>query len=156
MTRKRFDASLKDIVEVHPLDWARLLGAASARSVRVIDAEVSTVSAAADKAMVIDDGGPEWVLHPEFVSGRDLALPRNTWWYNCVFHRRRGCLVRSVVLLLRPAADGPDVNGAYVLRFPDEAEAYNTFRYRVVRLWQLSAEQLLQGGIGTLPLAPLT
>ena len=64
--------------------------------------------------------------------------------------------MRSVVLLLRRAADGPKLDGRYALQFPDEAEAYHTFRYRVVRLWQLPAEQLLTGGIGILPLAPLT
>ncbi|HZT80116.1 MAG TPA: hypothetical protein VFA26_07840 [Gemmataceae bacterium] len=29
------------------------------------------------------------------------------------------------------------------------------FRYGVVRVWQLPPEQLLTGGLGTLPLAPI-
>src|SRR5579872_5923067 len=92
MARKKFDASLKDVFEDHPADWAAWLGASGVRSVKVIDADVSTVTAAADKAMMIDSGGPQWILHPEFVSGRDLALPFNTWWYSSVFHRRHQCL----------------------------------------------------------------
>jgi hypothetical protein len=72
-----------------------------------------------------------------------------------VLHRRFNCLVRSVVLLLRRAADGPAMNGRYALKFRDEPVAYNTFHFRIVRLWELPAEQLLTGGIGILPLAPL-
>ena len=155
MARKQFDASLKDAIEGHAADWAAP-GATGVRGVRMIDADVSTVTAAADKAMLIDSGGPEWILHPELASGRDLELPHKIWWYNSVFHRRHRRLVRSVVLLLRPAADGPDLTGEYALRFPEESEAYNVFRYQVVRLWKLSAERLLDGGIGVLPLATLT
>lgn len=73
-----------------------------------------------------------------------------------MLHRRFNCLVRSVVLLLRRAADGPALNGQYRLQFPKEPVAYNTFLYRVIRLWELPSEQLLTGGIGILPLATLT
>jgi hypothetical protein len=79
MARKKYDASLKDIIDVHPDDWAKMLGAKPIRRVRVIDADVSTVSAAADKAMFIDDGGPQWILHPELVSSGNLKLPGDTW-----------------------------------------------------------------------------
>jgi hypothetical protein len=75
MARKRYDASLKDITDAHAGDLASLLGVTQIRHIRVLDAEVSTVTSAADKAMMIDSGGPEWVLHPEFVSGRDLEIP---------------------------------------------------------------------------------
>jgi hypothetical protein len=33
---------------------------------------------------------------------------------------------------------------------------YAVFRYGVVRVWQLPPEQLLAGGLGTLPLAPIS
>jgi len=133
-----------------------LLGATAVREVRLIDAEASTVSAAADKAMWIDSGAFQWILHPDLLSGRDLTVPRKIWWYNSVFHKRHDCLVRSVLLLLRPAADGADITGSYDLQFPDEAEAYHVFRYRVLRLWKLPVQRLLTGGVGILPLAPLT
>ena len=38
---------------------------------------------------------------------------------------------------------------------PGEAP-YLTFRYNVVKLWEMPVETLLNSGIGTLPLAPLT
>ncbi len=39
--------------------------------------------------------------------------------------------------------------------FPDEVP-YNVFRYRVIRVWQLPPDPLLTGGLGTLPLAPIS
>jgi predicted transposase YdaD len=46
------------------------------------------------------------------------------------------------------------VNG--VLELADTAgNGYLTFRYSVVRIWKIPVEQLLTGGPGTLPLAPL-
>jgi hypothetical protein len=54
MSGKPFDASLKDVIEVHAADWAPLLGASHAKKVRVIDADVSTVTAAADKALLVE------------------------------------------------------------------------------------------------------
>lgn len=69
-------------------------------------------------------------------------------------HRHR-LLVRTVLVLLRPAADSPGLTGVYQEQFPGEP-AYQVFRYRVVRLWQVSAKALLTGGLGTLPLAPIS
>jgi hypothetical protein len=63
--------------------------------------------------------------------------------------------VRSGVVLLRPEADSPQLTGLYVRDFPDEEE-YLIFRYRVVRVWQLPPQPLLSGGLGLLPLAPIS
>jgi hypothetical protein len=49
--------------------------------VRVIDSNLSAVTAEADKVVWI--GGPEQVIvHTEFLSGRDKALPQRIHWYN--------------------------------------------------------------------------
>jgi hypothetical protein len=63
--------------------------------------------------------------------------------------------VRSGVLLLRPEADSRQLTGMYRRGFPGE-EAYLTFHYQVVRVWQLPPEPLLTGGLGLLPLAPIS
>ena len=39
--------------------------------------------------------------------------------------------------------------------FPEELP-YNVFGYRVIRVWQVPPDQLLAGGLGTLPLAPIS
>jgi hypothetical protein len=68
-------------------------------------------------------------------------------------HRHR-LPVRSVIVLLRPAADGPVMNGTFERACPND-QPYDVFHYRVVRLWQIPAEELLRGGPGLLSLAPV-
>jgi hypothetical protein len=69
--------------------------------------------------------------------------------------RRHGALVRTVVVLLRKSADWPELTGTFQRGFPSEPP-YLVFRYGVVRVWQLPAEMFLSGGLGILPLAPLS
>jgi hypothetical protein len=157
MSTKPFDASLKDVVDCHPADWVRLLCPWPIRSVRVLDAETSTVTSNADKAIEVDSGpNAQWILHPEFVSGYKANFPRQLWWYNSVLHERHDLAVVSFALLLRRQADGPLMTGSHAIQAPLDAEPYNVFRYRVERLWQWPSERLLRSGLGALPLAPLT
>jgi hypothetical protein len=82
-------------------------------------------------------------------SGNPLGVPSEA------AARRHGLRVRSVLVLLRPEADGPAVtcNVRHVL--PEDDDYYLDFRYHVVRIWEVPAEQLLAGGLGILPLAPI-
>jgi hypothetical protein len=58
-------------------------------------------------------------------------------------------------VLLRREADSPRLNG--LLEHLDlSGDWERRWRYRVIRVWQLSAEALLTGELGLLPLAPLT
>lgn len=61
----------------------------------------------------------------------------------------------SVAVLLRPEADSPQLTGTLKRAFPGQ-EPISVFRYRVLRVWQLPVDELLSGGIGTLPLAPIS
>ncbi|HEV2472574.1 MAG TPA: DUF4351 domain-containing protein, partial [Chthonomonadales bacterium] len=81
-------------------------------------------------------------------------LPRRTQVHNALLDRRHDLPVRSVIILLRPEADGPAMTGEYVRSTPDGTRV-NHFSYQVLRLWQIEAEELLSGGVGTLPLVPL-
>ncbi len=155
MGSKPFDASLKDVIEAHPVDWARRLGASRFKSVRVIDADVSTVTGAADKAMLVESEEGDYVLHPELQSSHDATLPRRTWWANAVYHHRTQLPVLSTVILLRPQADGSDMTGQYRVQLPMRPKPYGLFEYDVLRLWQVPVEELLAGGIGVLPVATL-
>jgi len=74
--------------------------------------------------------------------------------YNVLISRRHGIPVRSAIILLRNAADGPEMTGVYEQRLPSGAVNLH-FRYEVVRVWEHPVEQFLEGGIGILPLAPL-
>jgi hypothetical protein len=74
---------------------------------------------------------------------------------NVLLGRRHGVLVRTLVVLLRKSADSPELTGTLQRGFRDEPP-YWVFRYGVVRVWQLPAETFLGGGLGILPLAPLS
>ena len=88
-------------------------------------------------------------------AGRDPDLLPNLPAYNILLERRHGVLVRTVVVLLRKSADWAELTGTIQREFPGEPP-YLVFRYGVVRVWQLSPEMFLSGGLGILPLAPLS
>ncbi len=152
MTTKPYDPTLKALVETEPEVWPDLFGRPGPTT--VIDADIATISGAADKVLRVSTS-PPYLLHLEFVAGHDSAtLPRKLHVRNGLLEDRHEIRVRSGVLLLRPEADSPQLTGRYERAFPGE-EAYLTFRYQVVRVWELAPESLLTGGLGLLPLAPV-
>lgn len=150
---KPFDATLKAMLEASPDDWPVLAGYPRAET-RVIDADVSTFTAAADKVLRVR-GSPDWIMHVEFQAGPDAFLPRRTHLYNTILEYRHDLMVRSVIVLLRPEARLANLTGTYERQFAGEA-AHVTFRYRVISVWELPLGPLLAGGPGTLPLAPIS
>ncbi len=67
-------------------------------------------------------GGPEpYLFHPEFLSGRAPGYPEHVHWYNALASHRHGLPVLSAVVLLRPAADGPELTGEYQQAVPGDA-----------------------------------
>jgi hypothetical protein len=119
------------------------------------DADIATVSGAADKVLRVA-AEPPYLLHLEFVSGHDAAaLPPKLLVRNGLLSDRHELPVRTGVVVLHPGADSPRLSGVYERGFLGE-EAYLTFRYRVVRVWQLPPGPLLTGGLGLLPLAPIS
>lgn len=73
-----FDASLKELIEQYPSDWLPLAGLGTAASVDVIDADLSTVTAAADKVLHIGKR-PPWLMHLELQSSRKAL-----WLNSCI------------------------------------------------------------------------
>jgi predicted transposase YdaD len=153
MADKPFDVALKHLVEADPGEWPALLRRPRA-PVTVVDADIATVSGAADKVLRVEAREP-YLLHLDFVAGHDAAaLPLKLNVRNTLLEYRHGLPVLSVAVLLRPEADSPALTGERRRALSGE-EPYNHFRYEVVRVWRLDAEQLLTGGLGTLPLAPI-
>lgn len=124
--------------------------------VTVEDTDLATVvSGAVDKVLRVH-AQPEYLVHFDFQSGHDSAmLPPRLRLYNSVLDYRHDRMVLSVAVLLRPEADSPQLTGSFERGFAGQ-EPIALLRYRVIRVWQLPAEQLLTGGIGTLPLAPVS
>lgn len=150
-----YDPTLKTLVEASPADWLPLLGLPRKR-VTIEDTDLATVvSGAVDKILRVH-AQPEYLLHLDFQSGHDSAiLPRRLRLYNGVLDYRHDRLVLSAAVLLRPEADSPRLTGTLQRGFPGQ-EPIALLRYRVLRVWQLPVEQLLAGGVGTLPLAPVS
>lgn len=153
MATKPFDPTLKTLVEIAPDDWTAFVGAPPGPTT-VRDADIGTVSAAADKVLHVAASVP-YLIHLEFQAGHDAAaLPELLHLRNTLLGHRHRLPVRSVVVLLKPEADSPVLTGLWQEQFPGE-EPYHIFRYQVIRVWQVPPETFLAGGIGTLPLAPL-
>jgi predicted transposase YdaD len=150
---KPFDATLKEMLEESPGDWPALVGLPE-REAEVINADVSTVTSAADKVLRVR-GSPPWIMHLEPQGGRDPGLPRRMYVDNALLENRHKILVRSVAVLLSPKANHPNLTGTYRRQFRGEPP-YLTFRYEVIRVWQLPVERLLTGGLDLLPLAPIS
>ena len=154
MTAPPYDPTLKALVESEPESWPALFGRPTGPT-EVIDADIATVSGAADKVLRVA-ADPEYLLHLEFVAGHDAAmLPRKLHVRNGLLEDRHDLRVRSGAVLLRPDADSRQLTGVYERGFAGE-EAYLTFRYQVVRVWRLAPEPLLSGGLALLPLAPIS
>ncbi len=164
---KPFDETLKHLIEAQPNAWLEFVGLTG--SAEVIDADLSTLAAEADKVLRVTAGKPSAtsgrqthasaktsLLHLEFQSSYDAELGERILLYNVLLLARHKLPVRSVLILLRKKADGPKMTGSVVHRDPKDGEPIHSFHYRIVRLWERSVESLLAGPLAILPLAPLT
>ena len=149
-----YDASTKYLVETRLADWLPLCGRTTTAELQVVDADLATVTAAADRVLRVCED-PPWLLHLELQSSRDPNLLPNLPAYNILLERRHGVLVRTVVVLLRKSAEMAELTDTFLRGFRGE-QPYLVFRYEVVRVWELSSETFLSGGLGILPLAPLS
>jgi predicted transposase YdaD len=95
------------------------------------------------------------LLHIEPQSSWDGDFPERLFLYNALLRNRYGGPVITLALLLRREASAPNLTGLLLDSLPN-GEEYLRFKYTVVRLWELPADQLLATGLGTTPLALLT
>ncbi|HEY2910006.1 MAG TPA: hypothetical protein VGI99_07155 [Gemmataceae bacterium] len=150
---KPYDATSKDIIETDPAGWVAFLGCrVEPGAVRLVDADVSTITAEADKVIRVEQPFP-WILHLELQASRDELLPRRLFRYNALLHARHGLPVASVAVLLRTQADSRGMTG--LLESASPIGTSLAFRYYVLKVWRRPADDFLNGPIGLLPLAPL-
>jgi predicted transposase YdaD len=151
---KKFDVTMKAMLEDDPDDLPVPVGVSDPR-VEVIDADIATISGAADKVLRLH-GPPPSILHFEFQASPDGSLPRRVNVYNAAMEDRHDLPVLSVVVLLRPQANLAAIDGRYWRRVPGTNRPYRIFRYKVIRVWELLVADLLQGGLARLALAPIS
>jgi len=150
---KPYDATTKTLFEFDPAAWAAFLGIhRSPDRIRIVDADLSTITTAADKVLRIEDESP-WLLHVEFQSSWDGSLPRRLLAYNAVLAEKHGLPVYTVVVLLAPRSEAAILTGRH-----EASPAFGPsweFRYTVLRIWEQSASLLANGPIALVPLAPV-
>lgn len=147
---RRFDATLKHLVESRPAEWLAYLGLPLGTSVGAVDADLSSVTAAADKVLRVD--GPEaYIAHLEFQSGVDPELDRRMLLYNVLLRSRHGLPVRTAVFLLHPRTATATVLGG--VRDVSDPHCRLEFSYRLLRVWEQPPESFLHGGLAMLALA---
>jgi predicted transposase YdaD len=149
----RYDAAIKTLIEQYPADWLRTLGVPVEGPVSLLEADLSTVSADADKLLFVEQPEPT-LINLELQSSRDPDLPCRLLLYAALAFYRHRLRMLGVVVLLRREADFPELTGQ--AGYEAELGGKLAYEYRVVRLWEQSPEWALAGGLGTIPLAPLT
>ena len=151
---KPHDSTTKRLVETRPADWLSLLELPLGPTA-LVDTDLSTIVAEADRMVQVESETP-YLFHAEFETGHHAhTAPTRLARYNIVADYKFGMPVVSVVFLLRQSANSPSLTGIWE-RFGPDGTVHLTFRYRVVRVWELPVETVLAGGLTTLPLAPIT
>ena len=151
--RQPFDSTAKLLVEADPPAWLALAGLPADGPVRPVNPGLDTIRAQADAVLRVGRRS-RWYLHVELQTSRDRHLPERLHRYNVLLFEREKRSIITVAVLLRPRADGPELTGE-IERHEPWGEQYERFTYRVIRPWLLPTETLLNGPIGTLPLATL-
>ena len=145
--QKPFDPTMRKLIEMGPAKWHEYLGSPPTDPGRVfvIDSNISTVTAEADKVLWVGEPEP-WIEHIELQAGRDVDLANRAHMYNVLLRARHKVPVRTVLVLLRTAADGPELTGVLEQKYRN-GEVYDWFRYHVVRVWEQPVDLLLACGL---------
>lgn len=153
---KGYDASSKTLIHERPLDWLKLAGfplPTVPNGISIVNADLAIVSPASDKLLRVEAGPDTYLAHFEFQSSADPSLDQRVLLYNVIGRWWHRIPVRSVVILLRKTALSSTVKSGVSEWLSDDANL--AFRYRLIRVWELPFDGLLDGPIGTMPLAPI-
>lgn len=150
---KPFDATLKDLAASFPEDFLSMFDHPPVEPVSALNVDLSTVTTSAD--FVCGVGNPlKEVVHIDFQSSASADLHRDLLAYHSLLLRQHRAPVSSIVLLLRPQGQHSNLTGR-IEYSPRPGLCSTVFHYGIVRLWDIPAEHILQGGPGILPMAPL-
>lgn len=148
------DVSVKHSFALRPQDWARFLGVPEQARVKAVDSDVSSVATITDKVFEVD-GSISLLLHLEPMAYYDAALDVRIFEANGRLAKRHQRPVHSCVLALHRRAWGKANQGHYRATSP-LGHCRVDFTYQVIKIWELSPDDLLKEGVGLLPLVPLT
>ncbi len=149
LAHKPFETTLKEMAERDPKPWMGLLLGRPVRDVEVINADLPTIAAEADKLFRIAEPSPH-LVHSEFETSYKAEHPRKGLRYSVLARVRHGLPVQTIFVLLRPEADGPAFTGTLEDEWP-VGTRYLHFRYNVLRIWEMPPQVFLKGDLATLP-----
>src|SRR5437868_280604 len=143
----RFDATLKDLARDEPRAYLTAFDAPPTGPVRLLNVDLSTVTTAADVVFGLGDPLRE-IVHIDFQASASAGKHADVLVYNALLYRQYRVPVHSIVILLRPQASHPNLNGTlqYEAR---PGRGRMDFGYETIRLWERPAEELLAGDLAT-------
>jgi hypothetical protein len=148
-----FDATLKDMGQGSPRGMLVALDRPPVVPVRVMNVDLSTVTAAAD--LVLGLGDPlEEIIQIDFQSSASATKHADLLVYHALLFAQYRVPVHTIIVLLRPEAAHANTSGS-ICYAPRPGRGKMDFAYEVVRLWERSAEELLTADVGVCPLAML-
>ena len=142
-----YDITIKQIIDADPLGFLHSLGLPG-ESATLMDTDIA-VTAQADRVIFVKSSTGDYVTHIEAQSTYKQGKAADAQYYNLSAERSSGLTVKTVFVLLRPAAQGPEMSG----RRRNES---HTFRFRVVRMWTVDPNVYLDGPVSLLPLAMIS
>jgi hypothetical protein len=99
MDFNRFDVSAKELVWDNPAAWLERFAIGPRGPVEVIDSDITTLTAAADKVLKV--GGPDpYLVDLEPHSYHDASLTRTLWFRQVALDYRHNLPVLTVLVLL--------------------------------------------------------
>jgi len=148
-----FDATLKEMCRESPEGFLTMFDRAPTLPIRLLNVDLSTVTSATD--LVLGLGQPmEEIIHFEFQSSAAAWKHADLMVYNALLYAQHHVPAHTIVVLLRPQASHANLTGA-VGYAPRPEHGRMDFKYEIVRLWELPAEELIAGDLGVAPLAML-
>jgi hypothetical protein len=141
-----YDQAFKILVDLNPNDWALLAGLTVVHNAAGMETELPERNRHLDRLIRVSDDQGDIAVHLEFQAGKSgNRVPIRLIDYSIGVTEKYRLPVHSCVVLLRRPADSPALTGAYKQR-SRSVMPYLTFRYRVVRLWQVPVKTLLLPG----------
>jgi hypothetical protein len=147
-----FDATLKDMGRESPQGFLATFDQPPTLPVKVLNVDLSTVTAAADLVLGLGDPLAE-IIHLDFQSRADAWKHADALGYHALRFGHYRVPVHTIILL-RPQAAHSSMTGR--IRYaPRPGRGNMDFGYEVVPLWKRPAEELLTADLGVTPLAVL-
>src|SRR5262249_44010258 len=148
-----FDATLKDMGRESPQGFLTAFDRPPTLPVKLLNVDLSTVTASAD--LVLGLGDPlEEIVHMDFQASAAAWKHADAMAYHALLFAHYHVPVHTVIILLRPQAAHSNMSGS--IRYaPRPGRGNMDFGYEIVRLWERPAEELLAAELGVVPLAML-